>query len=83
MEGYLDSYLSSLDDIKAPNAAIAAIQLSVNRLIEYAETPEIANVMRQVIKMISLLDEKMIASDIVISCAEVALVAANGQVGLR
>mgnify|MGYP001793238895 FL=1 len=76
----LDDYFSSLDDIRAPNTAIATMQLSVDRLIESIETPEVANVVKDVIKMLSLLDEKNITSDIIISCTEVALVVANGKV---
>ena len=77
--GYFSRYLQSLkrniDDATSPD--IGTIQDSVDRLLNEMSEGE---AMRTVIKMISLVSEKMISYDLVTAFAEVAVASANGQV---
>lgn len=70
LSGTLNKFYEDLDNIDADKPISACFTFCIERLIESHEHPDL---IQSLIKMISLLDEKNITADILITLAEVVI----------
>lgn len=75
MSGSLEKFYNNLDHIDSQNKVNACFTFCIERLIDTLERPDL---IRSLISMISLLDEKNITADIFTTLAEVVI--ANDRV---